>query len=135
MECYCIALRRAANGISELYDQFLSPIRISVTQYSLLSNLARLEPCSTTELAAQIGLERTTLTRTLKPLLNMGLAADEAEAGRRSHRLRVTPSGRDVLARGDQLWLEAQEEIERRLGRKNAEDLKRILSLLGEAAR
>lgn len=129
-KCYCINLRRAANAVSALYDGYLEPTGLSVTQFSLLRNLDRLENCSVSDLASFVGLERTTLVRTLKPLLDQGLVEDTAQAGRRNRSLRLTDEGRHVMELGGPMWDEAQAAVVQRLGEENIPLLEEFLQKL-----
>jgi len=54
-QCLCINLRRAARGVSRYYDGALDGFGINVAQYSLLSNLARLDQPSISSLAEAMG--------------------------------------------------------------------------------
>ena len=42
-QCYCMNLRRAANAVTDYYDAVLKDLGVSVSQFSLLLNLARME--------------------------------------------------------------------------------------------
>jgi len=131
--CYCINLRRAANTLSRLYDEFLTPTGLSVNQLSLLVNLNRLETGSVSDLASFVGLERTTLVRTLKPLLEKGLIADNSAAGQRNRALQLTEMGKQTMEQGLPLWESAQAEIERRIGKEKVKELYEIIAtLMGE---
>ena len=130
--CYCINLRRAANAVSQLYDESLKPTGLSVNQFSLLRNIRRLGSCSVSDLAVYVGQERTTLVRTLKPLLVQGLIEDKAEQGRRNRELQITEQGNAVLDKGAALWKNAQTQIEEKLGAEDLAQLERILSRLAE---
>lgn len=130
--CYCINLRQAAKVISNLYDDALKSVGISVTQYSLLSSLGHMENCNVSDLAKYVGLERTTLVRTLKPLTAKGLVADVSEPGERDRRLRLTNQGKTVIRKAKELWSESQREIERRIGKEDAAKLEEILLRLLE---
>ena len=68
-QCYCMNLRRAANAVTDYYDAVLKDLGVSVSQFSLLLNLARMETANTSELAERVKLDRSTLVRNLKPLL------------------------------------------------------------------
>ena len=118
--CYCIHLRRAANAVTACYDRILAPSGLTVNQFSLLRHLERLGPSSITALAASVGLERTTLTRTLRPLQAHGFVQDTSAASRR-RALVLTEEGRRVLDAAMPLWQEAQAEVERRLGKECAQ--------------
>lgn len=128
--CYCIKLRRAANLVTDLYDGYLAPLGLSVTQYSLLSKLRKLEHCSVSELANYVGLERTTVVRTLKPLIEKGWVEDISSKKVRNRELIVTEDGIRILDQGEPMWIKAQEEIESRIGEEDIDTLNRILSQL-----
>ena len=100
--CHCIQLRRAASRVTERYDMALAPAGLTVGQYSLLAHLERLEPVSVSRLAEELELERTTLVRTLKPVLARQLVADAAEPGTDADRGRADSfgAGPSALARG-----------------------------------
>jgi DNA-binding MarR family transcriptional regulator len=62
------------------------------------------------ELAAAIGLERSTLTRNLKVLFAAGYLEDTAKSGSRKRSIQVSPAGEQVLRGSFPLWEKAQEE-------------------------
>lgn len=108
----------------------LAPAGLTVGQYSLLAHLERLEPVSVSRLAEELELERTTLVRTLKPVLARQLVADAAEPGRRSRALTLTGEGRTLLEQARPLWRAAQEDVERRLGEGGIAALEALLERL-----
>lgn len=130
--CYCINLRRAANVVTDFYDRILKPIGLTVNQYSLLINISRLGTSSVSDLADHVGLERTTLVRSLKPLFKLGYIEDISEIGQRNRQLQVTQEGQQVLQRGEILWRKAQSELEQKVGKEKLEQLSEILELLVE---
>ena len=121
--CYCIQLRRAASRVTEQYDA-------TVGQYSLLAHLERLEPGSVSVLAEEMELERTTLVRTLKPVLARHWVTDAAEPGRRSRALTLTGAGRSLLEQARPLWRAAQADVEHRLGEDGVAALEALLDQL-----
>ena len=126
--CYCIQLRRAASRVTEQYDA--APVGLTVGQYSLLAHLERLEPVSVSVLAEEMELERTTLVRTLKPVLARHWVADAAEPGRRSRALTLTGAGRSLLEQARPLWRAAQAGVEHRLGEDGVAALEALLDQL-----
>lgn len=128
--CYCINLRRAANAVTGTYDKFLAPIGLTVNQFSLLKNLNCLETGSVSDLANLVGLERTTLVRTLKPLLDRGLIFDNSTACQRNRSLQLTQAGKKTIEQGLPLWESAQAEIENRIGKENINELCETLAIL-----
>ncbi len=75
------------------------------------------EPLPLTELAARLGMDRTTVTRNLRPLQARRLV--RTRAGRRDARVRevsLTGKGRRVLARALPYWARAQRQMIEGLG-------------------
>ena len=66
--CACSQVRRLARKLSSLYDALLSPEDLTITQYSLLADIERAGQLSHAVLAEKVGMDRTTLTRNLRPL-------------------------------------------------------------------
>jgi DNA-binding MarR family transcriptional regulator len=124
----CFALRQAARHISQLYERHLSEVRITPTQFSIVSALSRLPSMTMVELAQAMVMERTTLVRVLQPLLRAGLvAADQSGDCHGRLRLSLTEPGRGKLAEATQHWEAAQNEFEARFGRRQAARLRREL--------
>ena len=127
--CNCLAMRKAARHVSQLYDRCLAPAGLRVTQFSLLARLHRLGPRTVGELAADLVLDRTTLTRNLRPLERDGLVAAVADPGdRRRHALSLTEAGAGRLRAAWALWAEAQARFERAYGGPEAADLRHVLA-------
>ncbi|EDK33695.1 transcriptional regulator [Clostridium kluyveri] len=49
--CNCLNIRRASQAITEIYNEFLLPINLKISQFSLLKHINQLEPVSVSELA------------------------------------------------------------------------------------
>lgn len=130
--CHCINLRRATGSITDIYDKFLLPVNLSVNQYSIIINLSRLKQSSITELANFIGLERTSLTRALKPLIERAIIEDISENAKREKKIQLSNYGDKILSEATPLWNDAQATIEKKLGKEKLEKLYEILDLLRE---
>jgi DNA-binding MarR family transcriptional regulator len=73
---------------------------IDPSGYPLLGRIASLGPVRTTDLAERIGLDISTVSRKVGDLEEAGLVARETDPDdRRAHLLEVTPKGRKVVAR------------------------------------
>jgi len=79
------------------------------TQFTLLAMLIQTGPIPTTRLAELQGLERTTLTRNLRPLLRDGFVRVEEGEDRRVHKVAITPAGEEAARRAFPLWKKAQD--------------------------
>jgi len=127
--CTCFRLRRTTRQMTRIYDGHLAPAGLTLTQYSLVSTLA-LGPNPTPsvhQLAEILCMDRTTLTRTLKPLMTAKLVAFAPGADRRSKSVVLTPAGRATFERAKPLWREAQDEMNARLGPARVAELHRLL--------
>jgi len=109
--CACAQVRRLARKLSSLYDHLLSPEALTITQYSLLVNIERTGQLSHAALAEKVGMDRTTLTRNLRPLTRAKWVAAAIGQDRRQHWLQLTTAGRRKLVRSLPLWEEAPAAI------------------------
>lgn len=114
--CYCVQFRRATRAVSELYAQALCPSGVTPCQFTILNTVSELQPCTTSAIAKRIGLDRTTLVRSLKPLIEKGLVEDMSQKGARDRQLCVSPEGDRVLADAMPRWNAAQALMEERVG-------------------
>ena len=115
--CTCFRLRSLTRKVTQLYDQALAPSGLTVQQYSLLSHVQRADPAPTvSELAQRVHTDRTTLTRNLKPLQQLGLLEVAGGADARSKAVTLTPKGGRTLAEARPLWREAQARMRSRAG-------------------
>jgi DNA-binding MarR family transcriptional regulator len=115
--------------MTQVYDAYLAPAGLTLTQYSLLANLVRRDPPQIHELGRVMGMDRTTVSRNLRPLLDRGLLSVGAGPDRRSRIVHVTGAGRALFDQAERLWRAAQDEIRVRLGDSNVGELHRLLDL------
>ena len=122
--CTCARLRKLTRRLTRIYDAHLAPQAIKVTQYSLLANAARGER-SMSEFAAELEMDRSTLSRNLAPLAAQGWVDVSIGADPRSRSIRVTAAGRRKLKAALPLWRKAQCEVEAILGEAGVGELHR----------
>src|ERR1700731_138755 len=126
--CVCSHVRRIARKLSSLYDAALSSEELTITQYSLLANIARAGQLSHTVLAEKVGMERTTLTRNLRPLTNAKWVTAGTGQDRRQHLLQLTAAGKRKLVRSLPLWEEAQRHFLSQIGSDSLQELRALLA-------
>ncbi len=114
--CTCFRLRKLTRAMSRLYDHHLGSVGLKTTQYSVLVNAHR-AALPVAELADLLGLERTTLTRNLKPLIEAGWLTLEAGADSRQRIVTITDAGRAKVDEAYVVWRHAQIEFEKQVGR------------------
>jgi DNA-binding MarR family transcriptional regulator len=126
--CTCFKLRRLTRRVTAVYDRALAPAGIRVTQYSVLAQVRRLRGVSMSDLADALDMDRTTLTRNLKPLLDAGWV--EVRPSAEDARVRVvhiTALGETQFQGARTYWRRAQAEVNTTVG---SEDLNVLHGLL-----
>lgn len=123
--CVCFNLRKASRIITRRYDKLFEEVGLSATQFSILASIARHERLMITDLADLLLMERTTLTRNLKPLEKMELIqyGDGDDGDRRKRTISITRKGDRLLDRALPIWEQAQGEIIGRVGEQNTRGL------------
>src|SRR5262245_17482686 len=92
--CACLRTITAARAVTRVYDEALRPAGLRATQLSVLVAAAAEGAMSITALAKFMGMDRSTLTRNLRPLEKEGLIALGTEGWHRSRTLEITKAGR-----------------------------------------
>ncbi|HXP97768.1 MAG TPA: MarR family transcriptional regulator, partial [Telmatospirillum sp.] len=121
-----------ARAMTRLYDAHLQAVGLTLTQYSLLSNLIRRAPLSIHDLAAAMGMDRTSLSRTLTPLKDRGMIDFGSAADRRSKVVLVTEEGRRARQAAERHWRAAQDALQKKLGAEAVAEFHRLLDLTFE---
>lgn len=110
--CFCLHAQRAARALGRRYDKALRPLGLTNGQFSLLMALNRPGSVGVSDLAAVLGMDRTTVTAMLKPLERRGLVASAADGkDRRLRGLMLSDAGRELLVAALPVWKAVQEEI------------------------
>ena len=108
-------MRKLTRLMSQRYDRRLAAAGFNLNQYSILRRIGR-HTRTVGELARELGMDRTTLSRDLKPLLARGWVEQVAGDDGRQRPLRVAAAGIRALKQAVPLWRDAQDEIETLLG-------------------
>lgn len=116
--CICLNVRKTARAITQLYDGVLQPSGLRAGQFGLLGAIALAGEATLTRLAEELVMDRTTLTRNLKPLERRGLIAIEPGADRRTRVATLTERGRQAMLAALPLWQEVHKQVVTRLGDK-----------------
>lgn len=125
--CTSFNLRKASRAVTQFYDDALRESGLKSTQFSLLAAAAVAGTTPISRLAEEMAMDRTTLTRNLKPLQTEGLLRIEAGADRRVRNVAVTPEGEVLLEKAMPLWRKAQTQMIDKLGDERWGDLLRQL--------
>jgi DNA-binding MarR family transcriptional regulator len=127
-DCNCFAIRSAARHVSQFYDQFLAPVGLRTTQFSILSKLKRRGPLTINALAKVMVMDRTTLGRNVLPLERDGfIRIEPIPSNRRAKALRLTDAGEKHLQAATKEWMRAQARFEASFGVTRAAELRGLL--------
>ncbi len=122
--CVCANFRTVSRVITQYYDHVLQPSGLTAAQFSLLAALAANDTFTIKPLADALLMDRTTLSRNLKPLESMGLVEITAgEADARTKTVRLTKQGIQTVERVFPLWQEAQKAVLTQFGEQRWEKL------------
>jgi DNA-binding MarR family transcriptional regulator len=119
-QCMVSNSRMAARAITRRYDSYLRPYGVTATQLSLLGGIRQLPGSTVSQLAEVRGFERTTLTRNLDKLEQLGLVASAAQGRGRVPAL--TKKGDALVDELLPLWRQAQAELRAELSSKTFDD-------------
>lgn len=114
--CTYLKLRQLTRSVAKLYDEELARCGLKGTQYSLLSHAVKLGPVRAVDLAGQMNLSASTLSRNLQPLVAAGWLVVGPGADARSRLIEATDAGRGKRAEAQRRWKIAQERVNERLG-------------------
>ena len=110
--CLCLALRQASRAVSRFYDDELRGAGLRTTQYSLLQLLRRCGEVRQRDLAELTLHDETSLTRSLRPLVDARWIAVRTGDDRREKWLRITAGGLAKLEEARPAWERAQARIQ-----------------------
>ena len=108
--CTCEGLRRLTRRMTAVYDGHLAEVGLTVGQYSLLVNIGA-ETLPLSRLARRSATDRTTLTRTLAPLIRAGWVEVVPGEDARTRLVALTDAGRHKAATAHAVWQRAQDQI------------------------
>lgn len=129
--CLAVRARIVARWISSLYDRALEDTDLTISQVNLLVAIGALGPSAPSRVGSILRMERSTVSRTLAPLIESGwLVAETGDAGR-VREVRLTPAGERILERILPKWRAAQAETAKRLGKEGVAALRRLGEQLG----
>ena len=126
IDCACFNVRKAARVITQNFDEVMQSSGVRATQFTILVMIESSDAATMSELADKLVMDRTTLTRNLRPLQKQGLIKDAPSVDRRTRSISLTNKGRRLVLRTLPLWKKAQTRMTRHLGEQ------RFAGFLGE---
>ena len=130
--CACFHLRKASRTVTQLFAESMKSSGLQGTQFTILVAVAIAGSSTISDLAEILVMDRTTLTRTLKPLVKSGLIMVEPGKDRRIKVVSLTPQGYNNLSDAMPLWQEAQARVVEHLGEEKWNTLLMLLKILSQ---
>lgn len=110
--CACFAIRKASRVITQHYDHYLAKVGLKTTQFTLLNAIGANKSISMNALAHGLSMDRTTLTRNLKPLQDQGfIALNTSPEDKRVKLFILTPAGKKLVTTAIHHWRKAHTEF------------------------
>ncbi len=133
--CTCATVRQAARTVTQMYETALQPTGLKAGQVTLLAVLSKHGDMPLTTLSDALVMDRTTLTRNLKPMVRDGLVRIATEKDQRVRKVRLTAKGTKKIDEAYPLWAEVQSRMVDGLGSKRWSGLVVDLNAAVEVAR
>lgn len=114
--CIGFNLRKTVRAVTQVYDDAFRPLGIRGTQFSLLAAIRVLGPITVNRLAEPIVMDRTTLTRNLRPLEKQGLVRINPGKDKREREVTLTTEGAKMLAQAVPVWKNVQARLTTNMG-------------------
>ena len=132
--CACFHLRKASRAVTQLFAESMKSSGLQGTQFTILVAVAIADSSAISDIAESLVMDRTTLTRALKPLVKNGLLVVEPGKDRRIKVVSLTTDGYNMLSEAIPFWQEAQARIVENLGEEKWNMLLELLETLSETA-
>ena len=132
--CACFNFRKASRAVTQLFDDALQPTGLRSTQLVILIAAAVFDSAAVSRLARELVMDRSTLTRNLRPLERRGLLELVPGKDVRTRLVVLTPSGKQQLAEALPIWEAAQQRFQEQLGQARWEQLQQSLAATVQVA-
>ena len=127
--CVCSNLRRASRAVTNYYDSLLGQVTdLRVSQVIVLVVLYLAGPQTINELAELLALDRTTVGRNLRPLVQQGLLTLTPGSDQRTRVVTLTSQGEKTLLGVVPQWEQAQAHMVAGMGQEQVAALLAQLS-------
>ena len=130
--CPAFNIRAASRIITQLFDEILKPSGLQITQFAVLVGVFTLDSPTISQLAKGLVMDRTTLTRGLKPLESEGLIKITSGEDKRTHFVKLTPKGKSALEKTLPYWEKARTVVSEEFGRKHLDGILKDLASVRE---
>jgi DNA-binding MarR family transcriptional regulator len=133
-ECPAFQARVTARALTRYYNACFRPLGITAEQFSLLVGIGGSHEPTLAELATRAGVDATTLSRSVKSLVQRDLVRNDGGRGRAGKRLVLTEGGRRLMDEAMVAWECARAQLAEALGEEASRVAGVVMSQLAVAA-
>jgi DNA-binding MarR family transcriptional regulator len=116
LPCLCSSFRRTARALSQVYEEAMRPTGLRITQFTILQALARTGEVKQGRLGEILVMDSTSLTRTLRIMLQQGWIAQRRGEDQRERWLKLSKAGEAKLKIATASWEKVQARLQAKLG-------------------
>jgi DNA-binding MarR family transcriptional regulator len=117
--CPAFNIRAASRVITQIFDDTLKPSGLQITQFAVLVGVHIMDTPSISILAKGLVMDRTTLTRSLRPLESEGYIKIISGDDKRTRFVKLTAKGKFAIDKTLPYWEKAREIVAKEFGEKN----------------
>lgn len=110
-DCIAMRLRQLNRIVTRLYDDALRPLGFTTNQLNILATIVSRGPIPPGELGQMLGMEKSTVSRTVDRMCKRGWINIGPGKDKRSQSLQATPQGRQLLATAAPVWFDLQANV------------------------
>ena len=130
--CPAFNIRAASRIITQIFDDTLKPSGLQITQFAVLVGVHIMNTPSISTLAKGLVMDRTTLTRGLKPLENEEFIKIITGEDKRTRFVKLTIKGKSAIDKTLPYWEKAREIVAKEFGEQNLGSLIKDLESVRE---
>lgn len=124
--CAASRVRQISRVVTARYDACLRDRGITTNQLTILCLIVARGPSRSVDLEPHLAMEQSTLSRTLRRMLEHGWIERRPDDDRRCHLVAATDEGVALIRRAHDAWSDAQAWIRDRLGPESLEGLDEV---------
>ena len=111
-ESALLRLRRVISYLNMVYEEALKQDKLTPVQFEVLLFVDSSAPCSVTDIAQFMVVDKSTSSRVLRGIQDRGLVAVEYDReDRRRRRVSLTLAGQELVDNNKKQWREIEEDI------------------------
>lgn len=115
--CLAHVIRRTDRVVTQLYNDYLAPLDLRITQFSVLRAIHMYGTTTASQVQETLVMEQATVSRALKPLIRDGYIQVGEGANKREKALSLTKQGEALYQKALGPWEEAQKTLRKIIGK------------------